>query len=80
MAVPFGEGDEFEFARVLSLKLKAYVLFGYVEKVIKEGKTILYNSAAMSDREGNFVFNTRKTHLYFADELWGEEGEGFKAV
>lgn len=25
-------------------------------------------------------FNTRKTHLYFADELWAQEGSGFKTI
>jgi len=41
---------------------------------------VLYNSAAICDREGKFIFNTRKTHLYFADELWAQEGEGFKQL
>lgn len=80
MAVSFGEGEEFEFVRSLALRLKAYVLFGYVESIEQHGKILLYNSAAMSDREGNFIFNTRKTHLYYADELWAEEGNGFKSI
>jgi predicted amidohydrolase len=39
---------------------------------------VLYNSAAVINREGKPFFNTRKTHLYFADELWATEGDGFK--
>ena len=30
MAVLYGQGDEFEYCRALSLKLNCYVLFGYV--------------------------------------------------
>ena len=74
MAVTFGEGEEFEYAKSLSMRLNAYVLFGYVEKVNKEDKVLLYNSAALCDRKGNFIFNTRKTHLYYADDFWCQEG------
>jgi len=64
----------------LALRLAAYVLIGYIEKIAKNGKVLLYNSAAVCDRQGNFFFNTRKTHLYYADELWSQEGEGFKQL
>ena len=82
MAVRYGEGEEFEYAKNLALRLKAYVLFGYVQKVHKEGEeeVQLYNSAALCDRKGNFIFNTKKTHLYYADEFWCKEGPGFKYI
>ena len=40
----------------------------------------MYNSAAVIGREGQWVMNVRKTHLYFNDKLWCEEGEGFKCL
>ena len=34
----------------------------------------------MVDRKGEFALNVRKTHLFFNDKLWCEEGEGFKSI
>lgn len=51
-----------------------------MEKVVKEGEVELYNSAAVVDREGTPIFNTRKAHLYYAEELWGKEGDGFHSL
>jgi protein N-terminal amidase len=78
VAVIYGQGEEFDYARVLACRLRAYVLFGYAEKVEEGDKTRFYNSAAICNREGEFIFNTRKTHLYYADEYWSQEGNGFK--
>jgi protein N-terminal amidase len=30
------------------------------------------------DRKGEPILNYRKTHLYYNDELWCKEGQGFK--
>lgn len=68
-----GEGDEFEFVRKIAIRLKSYVAFGYIEK---DGDN-LYNSASVLDRNGNLIVNYRKTHLYFNDKLWSQEGSGF---
>jgi protein N-terminal amidase len=73
-AVEVNQGLDFDFAREIATRLKAYVGFGYIEKA-EEG---LYNSAAVVDREGNLVVNYRKTHLYYNDRLWSKEGSGFK--
>jgi protein N-terminal amidase len=69
-AVVYGQGAEFDYAKSLAKRLKAYIFFGYIEKAESSGKTVLYNSAAVINREGDPILNTRKTHLYTADELW----------
>ena len=80
MAVTAGEGEEFEFASSEAQRLNSYVLFGYVEKEEKDSKTTLYNSAAVVNRMGELELNVRKTHLFFNDELWCSEGDGFKSL
>lgn len=40
----------------------------------------LYNSVGVVGRNGEWLLNVRKTHLYYNDELWCEEGEGFKSI
>lgn len=42
-----------------------------------EHSLALYNSAAVLDRDGLLVLNYRKTHLYYNDKLWAQEGNGF---
>lgn len=41
---------------------------------------MLYNSAAVVDRQGKPILNYRKTHLYYNDKLWCEAGDGFKSL
>jgi len=76
-ALPFSvkqnSGVDFEFARSIAVRLKAYVAFGYIEAVeYKANEYTLYNSAAVIDREGNMIANYRKKHLYYNDKLWAK--------
>ena len=40
----------------------------------------MYNSIAIIDRQGKLYCNYRKTHLYYNDMLWAEEGSGFVVI
>ena len=60
--------------------MNAYILYGYVEKEEKDGDIVLYNSVAVVNRAGKLELNTRKTHMYYNDELWCKEGYGFKSL
>jgi protein N-terminal amidase len=73
-AVQQNEGIEFDFVKELAARIKAYVAFGYIEKVQTETETSLYNSAAVIDRSGNLICNYRKSHLYYNDKLWAKAG------
>ncbi len=57
--------------------MKSYIGFGYIEKVKKEESILLYNSLAVIDRKGKLICNYRKTHLYYNDKMWAQEGPGF---
>lgn len=74
-AVSYDEGVDFEFAKKIAVKTKAYVAFGYIEKDEVENKVILYNSAAVINREGKTICNYRKNHLYTNDKQWAAEGK-----
>jgi protein N-terminal amidase len=76
-ALPFSvkqnSGVDFEFARSLAVRLKAYVAFGYIEAVeYQPNEYSLYNSAAVIDRDGDMIANYRKKHLYYNDKLWAK--------
>ena len=49
-------------------------MFGYIEKEETEQKINLYNSVGIINRKGEMELNVRKTHLYYADKYWCEEG------
>lgn len=65
-----GKGASFDFCVAVAKRLKSYVIFGYAERSNQDGKTLLYNSACLLDREGAIVVNARKSHLYDSDNLW----------
>lgn len=79
-AEELSKGPSYQFCEALAKKLRSYVIFGYAEKKETEGKTLLYNSACLLDRQGHLVVNARKTHLYESDDLWAQEGDGFKTA
>ena len=59
-------------------KLKCFIVFGFIEQTEEEKDQIkLYNSAAVIDRQGTFVKNYRKCHLYYNDKNWAESGDSF---
>ena len=53
---------------------------GYPEKFINNGEIEYYNSLYVVDREGKFLLNYRKHHLYETDHNWAKEGEKFMAL
>lgn len=69
------EGITSKLARQISLLNKCVTVIGYPERT-PDNK--IYNSAVVSDLQGNFIHNYRKSFLYETDEGWGcSEGSGF---
>jgi predicted amidohydrolase len=55
------------------------VAVGYPEKAISATKSRAYNSLVFINRMGEIVAHTRKSFLYYTDETWASEGQGFFA-
>lgn len=52
---------------------------GYPENDLSGSERRAYNSLVFVDRTGETVAHTRKTFLYYTDETWALEGQGFFA-
>jgi len=70
------------WARVTALKYKCVVVVGYPETVDIPSEPALsqvyYNSSIVSNANGETIANYRKSFLYYADEIWAQEGpDGF---
>ncbi len=52
---------------------------GYPEKDILGTESRAYNSLVFVGTSGQIVAHTRKTFLYYTDETWASEGQGFFA-
>lgn len=52
---------------------------GYAEKDVSGLEPRAYNSLVFVDRAGGIIAHTRKTFLYYTDETWASEGQGFYA-
>lgn len=60
-------------------KYNVHVIFGFVESAQKDGKPVLYNSAALIDNKGNPLGCYRKTHLVEGEETrYFEKGTEYK--
>ncbi|CCC67781.1 hypothetical protein NCAS_0A12230 [Naumovozyma castellii] len=75
------KGPIFQFAKQVSKAFNCYTVIGYPERV-DDGSdlSVLYNSAAVVNANGNLVFNYRKSFLYETDKEWQceENPEGFQ--
>ncbi|KAK3195907.1 hypothetical protein K4F52_000774, partial [Lecanicillium sp. MT-2017a] len=78
---PSGSGITSLWARTIALKYDCSVLAGYPEKVDVSPKwptgPEYYNSAILVNGDGETVANYRKSFLYYTDESWALEGNGF---
>ena len=50
---------------------------GYPEKDLSGREQRAYNSLVFVDRAGETIAHTRKSFLYYTDETWALEGQGF---
>lgn len=75
---PSGSGISSLWARTTALKYDCVVAVGYPEKVRKEPNgEDFYNSLIVVNEDGETVANYRKSSLYYTDETWAKEGNGF---
>ena len=52
---------------------------GYAEKDVSGTGSHAYNSLVFVNKMGQIVAHTRKSFLYYTDETWASEGQGFFA-
>ena len=78
---PSGSGISSLWARTNALKYDCTIVVGYPEKADVSEKwptsPEYYNSAIMVNPDGETIANYRKTFLFYTDETWALEGEGF---
>lgn len=76
-----GSGITSLWARTTALKYNCTVLAGYPEKVdVSQNwptSPEYYNAAIVVNEEGETIANYRKSFLYYTDETWALEGDGF---
>jgi protein N-terminal amidase len=51
----------------------------YDEKITADSSTTAYNAMVIVDSNGEVVGHYRKSFLYYTDETWAQEGQGFFA-
>lgn len=76
-----GSGITSLWARTVALKYNCIVTAGYPEKVDVTAQwptgPEYYNSAIVVNDDGETIANYRKSFLYYTDETWALEGDGF---
>lgn len=75
------EGPSISLAREVSKLFKCYTVIGYPERQDLGPESVLYNSAVVTNPDGQQVFNYRKSFLYYTDDHWGcqENPLGFQS-
>jgi protein N-terminal amidase len=90
---PTAAGPSARWAIRTATRLKCTVAVGYPEaaegegnfntaydaKITVEDGTVAYNSLVIVDASGEVVGHYRKSFLYYTDETWAQEGQGFFA-
>ena len=89
---PTAAGPSTRWASRTAIRLKCTVIVGYPEaadegnfntafdaKITANEGTVAYNSIVMVDSTGEVVGHYRKSFLYYTDETWAKEGQGFFA-
>lgn len=78
---PSGSGVSSLWTRTTALRYDCTVISGYPERVDVTDRwpanPEYYNSVIGVNRDGETVVNYRKSHLYYTDETWALEGNGF---
>ena len=79
LAEPFPEGDSIKTFCEQAKKYGVHIVFGFVEKGQKDGKDVVYNSAALIDDHGKALGCYRKSHLVDGEETkYFEKGTEYK--
>lgn len=90
---PTAAGPSTRWAARTATRLKCTVAVGYPEaaegegnfntaydaKITAEEGSLAYNSMVICDSAGEVVGHYRKSFLYYTDETWAKEGQGFFA-
>lgn len=75
---PTGSGVSSEWARTAARKYGCTVAVGYPERAEASGaESRYYNALIVVDGDGEELANYRKSFLYYTDETWALEGQGF---
>ncbi|CAG9987269.1 unnamed protein product [Clonostachys byssicola] len=75
---PTSSGHSTLWAQRVAKQLRCFVTVGYPERTTTS-PVRRYSSCVVVSDTGEVVANYRKSSLYFQDETWAEEGEGFFA-
>jgi protein N-terminal amidase len=76
---PKSTGPSTLWAEKTARNLKCVVAVGYPERATLATGPQAYNSLVFVSRTGEFIAHTRKSFLYYTDETWASEGQGFFA-
>jgi len=76
LAEIFPEGESIDFIANLAREYNTHIIFGFAEKD-RTIESVLYNSAALIDNEGNPVGVYRKVHLFDKESLVFRPGYDF---
>lgn len=68
LAEPYPEGESIGVFCEQARKHGVHIVFGFVEKAEKEGKAVVYNTAALISDQGEPLGRYRKTHLVDGEE------------
>ena len=63
LAEEFPAGQSIRRMSEAAAKNNVFIVFGFIERAIKDGREVLYNSAALIDRNGKPLGRYRKSHL-----------------
>jgi predicted amidohydrolase len=79
---PTGSGVSTQWARSAARKYGCTVAVGYPERTETPGaesgaEPEYYNALTVVDSDGEKLANYRKSFLYYTDETWAREGQGF---
>ncbi|KAL1839576.1 hypothetical protein VTJ49DRAFT_1397 [Mycothermus thermophilus] len=78
---PTASGTSSQWARTTARKYGCVVAVGYPETAGPQDSAVaeseLYNSLIMVDSCGEMLAHYRKSFLYYTDETWAQEGQGF---
>ncbi len=64
----YPDGESIKAMAEQAKKHNVHIVFGFVEKAEKDGRTVLYNSAALIDSSGTPIGCYRKSHLVEGEE------------
>lgn len=68
LAEPFPEGESIRIFGEQARKHGVHIVFGFVEKAEKDGRDVIYNTAALIDDNGQPLGCYRKSHLVDGEE------------